>query len=52
MAEFISAVIVIVIFIIIPYCNSKSKEKVDARRKPDEFMKFHFGEDYKDKLGK
>ena len=36
----------------IPYLRDKKNEKIEAEKNTEEFMKKHFGEDYKDKLNR
>lgn len=47
MAEAIGSIIAFIIVFGIPWYLSKKQEKIDAERKADEYMKFHFGDDYK-----
>lgn len=49
MAELIGGVVALIIVCGIPWYLGKKKEKEEADRIADEFMKFHFGDDYKDK---
>ena len=49
MAKAIGSIIAFCIVFGIPYYARKKQEKIDAERKADEFMRFHFGDDYKKK---
>lgn len=49
MAQFIGGVVALIIVCGIPWYLNKKKEKEEAYRIADEFMKFNFGDDYKDK---
>lgn len=49
MAKAIGSIIAFILVYGIPYYLSKKQEKIDAERKTDEFMRFHFGDDYKNK---
>ena len=52
MAREIGALIAFVIVFGIPYLISKKEEKKNAEKIADEFMRFHFGDDYKDKMNR
>ncbi len=36
----------------IPYLISKNNEKIEAEKNAEEFMKKHFGEDYKNRINR
>lgn len=42
--------IIILMFAIAIFIDNKKEEKINAERNSEEFMKKHFGEDYKDKI--
>lgn len=42
--------IIILMFAIAIFLDNKKEEKNNAERNAEEFMKKHFGEDYKDKI--
>lgn len=50
MVEFISDTIALIIVLGIPYLISKKNEKIEAEKNAEEFMKKHFGGDYKEKM--
>lgn len=52
MVEFISDTIALIIVFGIPYLISKTNEKKEAEKNAEEFMKKHFGEDYKDRINR
>lgn len=52
MVEFISDTIVLIIVFGISYLISKKNEKIEAEKNAEEFMKKHFGEDYKDRINR
>lgn len=50
MVELISDTIALIIVLGIPYLISKKNEKIEAEKNAEEFMKKHFGGDYKEKM--
>ena len=42
--------IIILMFVIAIFIDNKKEEKNNAERNAEEFMKKHFGEDYKDRI--
>lgn len=52
MIEFISYLVAFIIVFGIPYLISKKNKKIEAEKNAEEFMKKHFGEDYKDRINR
>lgn len=52
MAQIIGSIIAFIIVFGIPYLIGKKNEKIEAEKNADEFMKKHFGEDYKDRINR
>lgn len=52
MGELIGTILAFIIVFGIPYLINKGKEQDDAERSANEFMKKHFGENYKDKMNR
>ena len=52
MGETIVYIIGFILMFGIPHFIDKVKEQSDAERSANEFMKKHFGEDYKDKMNR
>ena len=52
MAQAIGSIVAFIIVFGIPYLISKKNEKIEAEKNAEEFMKKHFGEDYKDRINR
>lgn len=52
MIEFISYLVAFGIVFGIPYLIDKKNERIEAGKNAEEFMKKHFGEDYKDRINR
>lgn len=52
MARLIGCLIVFIVVFGIPYLIDKKNEKIEAEKNTEEFMKKHFGEDYKDRINR
>ena len=52
MIELISCLIAFGIVFGIPYLIDKKNEKIEAKKNAEEFMKKHFGEDYKNRINR
>lgn len=50
MTQLIGYLVTFIIIFGIPYLIDKKNERMDAERNAEEFMKKHFGEDYKDRI--
>lgn len=51
MGEAIGIIVFIIVFGI-PYLTNKKNERIEAEQNAEEFMKKHFGEDYKDRINR
>lgn len=52
MAQLIGFLVAFVIVFGIPYLIDKKNEKIEAEKNAEEFMKKHFGENYKDRINR
>ena len=52
MGEVIGTILAFIIVFGIPYLIDKKNEKIEAEKNVEEFMKKHFGEDYKDRINR
>lgn len=52
MGELIGCIVAFIIVFGIPYLISKKNERIEAEKNAEEFMKKHFGVDYKDRINR
>lgn len=52
MADLIGVLVGLGVVFGIPYLMDKKNERIEAERNAEEFMKKHFGEDYKDRISR
>lgn len=52
MVQAIGSIVAFIIVFGIPYLISKKNERIEAEKNAEEFMKKHFGEDYKDRINR
>lgn len=52
MGELIGSIVAFIIVYGIPYLISKKNERIEVEKNAEEFMKKHFGEDYKDRINR
>lgn len=52
MIQSVSYLIAFIIVFGIPYLIDKKNEKIETERNAEEFMKKHFGDDYKDRINR
>lgn len=52
MGELIGTILGFIIVFGIPYLMDKENERIEAEKNAEEFMKKHFGEDYKDRINR
>ena len=49
MEKVVCSIVILIVFVLVYWSNKKS-EQTEAEKNADEFMKKHFGENYKDKF--
>lgn len=52
MAQAIGSIIAFIIVFGIPYLIDKKNERIETEKNAEEFMKKHFGENYKDRINR
>lgn len=52
MTQLIATIIAFIIVFGSPYLIDKKNKRIEAEKNAEEFMKKHFGEDYKDRINR